>query len=75
MPYKKIIAANPAAAYLDQIAYYGATVYYNGIPTVQQKTALAQEQSSGVMFWLLEHDTLDETSLLNAIYETVKLGP
>jgi chitinase len=72
VPYSKLVKADPGAAHRDQSEYHSAIIYYNGIPTVQEKTRLAKDQASGVMFWLLEHDTQDETSLLNAIYETVR---
>ncbi len=72
IPYNKLIAADPTAADRDHSKYHSATIYYNGIATVQEKTRLAQDQASGVMFWLWEHDTQDETSLLNAIYATGK---
>ncbi len=68
IPYHKLVAADPAAAEQDTIEYNGKIVYYNGIPTMQQKTKLAMESASGIMFWMLSYDTQDETSLLNAIY-------
>jgi hypothetical protein len=37
-PYWKIIQADPQAANLDFFDYYGVTLNYNGIPTIQQKT-------------------------------------
>lgn len=66
--YRKLIAADPAAAQQDQIEYQGGLEYYNGIPTIQEKTRLAMQRVSGVMFWTLQLDTLDdETSLLSVI--------
>ena len=45
-------------------------MFYNGIETVQRKTCYAlSESAGGVMVWELAHDTLDETSLLQAIFE------
>ncbi len=45
-------------------------MFYNGIETVQRKTCYAlRESAGGVMIWELAHDTLDETSLLQAIFE------
>ncbi|VUD67279.1 Chitinase B [Thalassocella blandensis] len=67
-------------AYKDIIAQYGsAAAYnegtggldYNGIPTIQAKTQLALETGGGVMFWELSQDTLDNTSLLSAIWDVV----
>jgi chitinase len=65
--YRKIVAADPEAAYRDTAEYHGATVHYNGIPTVQAKTQLARQRAGGIMFWTLEHDALDDLSLLKAI--------
>ena len=72
IPYHKLVAADSTAAQADQIEYNGKIVYYNGIPTMQQKTNLAMDSASGIMFWMLSYDTQYETSLLNAIYDEVK---
>ncbi|NJN55216.1 MAG: hypothetical protein HC804_10930 [Anaerolineae bacterium] len=37
--YKELVAADPAAAFTDEVEQYGRTEYYNGIPTIQQKPA------------------------------------
>ncbi len=71
-PYRRIVAADPAAAYLDEFDYYGTLINYNGIPTIQAKTRLAMERGSGIMIWALEHDASGELSLLNAIYQTAQ---
>jgi len=68
VPYRKLIQSDPESAHTDQTEYFGTTVFYNGIPTIQRKVALAMERGSGSMFWTLEHDTTDSTSLLNAIH-------
>ncbi|HRQ37682.1 MAG TPA: glycosyl hydrolase family 18 protein [Chloroflexota bacterium] len=73
--YKQLVAADPANAFTDEAEWHGRIEYYNGIPTIQQKTRLALEQASGLMIWTLEHDTQDETSLLQAIYQTVHNTP
>lgn len=70
-PYRKLVEADPAAAYQDSADYLGHVQNYNGIPTMQQKTQLALAHASGIMIWTLADDTQDETSLLRAIYETV----
>lgn len=67
VPYRKLVAQNPAAAQNDEQEYAGKLEYYNGIPTIQEKTKLALRRVSGVMFWAFSQDTLDETSLLSAI--------
>jgi GH18 family chitinase len=69
--YRNIVAADPQAAYIDSIEYNGDTIFYNGIPTIQQKTQIAMERAGGIMFWTLEHDTADNLSLLNAIDSVV----
>jgi len=72
--YRELIQLDPAAAQADEWNYYGTTVYYNGIPTLRAKTALARQRASGLMIWALQYDTQDETSLLNAIYHAA-YGP
>lgn len=54
--YYKIVNAFPEAAQQDSFEYYGVQLTYNGIPTIQQKTAIAMQQAGGVMFWTLEQD-------------------
>jgi GH18 family chitinase len=71
-PYRKLVAADPAAAQADEIEYKGATTYYNGIPTMQDKTRLARRLGSGIMIWTIASDTLDETSLLKAIDQAAR---
>lgn len=71
IPYRQLVQADPAAAQRDESDFNGQKIYYNGIPTLQRKTALALQRASGIMIWELAHDTMDETSLLKAIYETV----
>jgi len=65
--YRQLIAANPAAARVDQFDYNGKMTFYNGVPTMQKKTQLAKRLASGIMIWTIAADSLDETSLLNAI--------
>ncbi len=66
-PYWKIVKQDSEAAYLDEFEYLGATLDYNGIPTIQEKTLLAKERGSGVMIWTIEYDSQDENSLVIAI--------
>lgn len=64
----EIVAADPANAQLDQVGQ----LYYNGIPTIKAKTALAQAETGGVMIWELGQDAFgpfSELSLLKAIDE------
>jgi GH18 family chitinase len=67
VPYREIVAADPAAAQSDDLDHFGTPNVYNGIPTIQAKTRLAMERASGVMFWNLDHDAQGELSLLTAI--------
>ncbi len=71
IPYRQLVQADPAAAMRDESEFNGQRIYYNGIPTLQRKTKLALERASGIMIWELAHDTSDDISLLNAIYQTV----
>lgn len=70
---KKVISAsfgdltkrNRNLAQVDQV---GKT-YYNGIPTIKAKTALAMGKVGGVMIWEIGQDCFNGNSLLGAIYE------
>lgn len=65
--YGTIVDWNPDNAWVDQVD----EVYYNGIPTIVQKTELAMGQLSGIMMWELGQDHFSELSLLRAIDETI----
>lgn len=67
IPYQKLVENNPAAAQVDSIEFDGRTEYYNGLPTIREKTRLALEQASGIMFWAWPYDAAGEYSLLAAI--------
>lgn len=69
--YRKIVESNPEAAMQDSIELNGTEVFYNGIPTVQEKTRRSQVEAGGVMFWTLDNDAAGELSLLNAIDRVV----
>jgi len=71
-PYRKIVEKDPQAAYADEAKIFSTTVNYNGIPTIQRKTALALQQASGVMIWALNYDSVNETSLLSAIDRAIQ---
>lgn len=48
-------------------------MYYNGIPTIKNKTRLAMKEAGGIMIWELLYDSPDEEkSLLNAIHEVAR---
>lgn len=46
--------------------------FYNGIPTIKQKTELALQKAGGIMIWEVTQDTYDSTSLLSAIHSTIE---
>ncbi|HSB03434.1 MAG TPA: glycosyl hydrolase family 18 protein [Anaerolineales bacterium] len=71
-PYFKIVQADPSAAQVDSFDYFGTTVQYNGIPTIQAKTRIALEKAGGIMFWALDHDAQGKLSLVEAIHQTVQ---
>ena len=50
----------------------GKILYYNGIPTIKQKTALAKEKASGIMIWQVKGDAKGNLSLLKAINEVAQ---
>jgi len=70
--YRELVENDPQAARMDSSNYLGMMVYYNGIPTIQAKTQLALQRGSGIMIWELSQDTMDGTSLLNAIFQTIR---
>jgi chitinase len=45
----------------------GKIIYYNGIPTIKQKTILAREKASGIMIWQIRGDARGRKSLLRVI--------
>lgn len=70
MTYGQLVTQNPGAELLDQWDLPdGKIIYYNGIPTIKQKTALAKKEASGIMIWQLLGDAKDDKLLLNAIFE------
>lgn len=74
VPYRDLVEADASAPDHDEIDYYTSLVNYNGLETMRSKTQLAMDQASGIMFWKLADDTLDETSLLRVIRATVDEG-
>ncbi len=73
MTYKDIVATFPGAELVDEWKMPdGKIIYYNGMPTIRRKTALAREKASGIMIWQILGDAPGELSLLAAIGETAK---
>lgn len=68
--YRNIVKENPEHAYTDQVD----SLYFNGIPTIVDKTQLAKKKLNGVMFWEISQDTVHEMSLLRAVDQTLKAG-
>jgi len=66
--YANIVAQYPGAENLDQV---GNTIYYNGIPTIKQKTTFAIQNAAGVMIWELSQDATGSKSLLTAINQVI----
>jgi chitinase len=71
VPYRELVQAEPAAAERDEIDYYSSEVNYNGRDTMRRKVELAMGQASGIMFWKLDDDTMDASSLLGVIRSTI----
>lgn len=65
--YRRLLAegANPYDDVWDSI-------YYNGIKTMKEKTALALKRGAGIMIWEIGLDTAGQYSLLRAIHEVVE---
>ncbi len=66
--YKQIVETFPGAEKTDEWKMPdGKILYYNGIPTIKQKTALAKQKASGIMIWQIRGDARGSKSLLKAI--------
>lgn len=71
MNYRDIITKFHNSETADQWTFDdGMIIYYNGIPTIRQKTLLAKEKASGIMIWQLQGDTQGRKSLLRVIHKT-----
>jgi chitinase len=71
VPFRDLVEADPAAAERDEVDYYSSRVNYNGHDTMRRKVELAMERGSGIMFWKLDDDTMDGSSLLGVIRGTI----
>jgi GH18 family chitinase len=68
MTYKEIVSTYAGAEWVDHWHLpNGYIMYYNGIPTIKNKTQLAMKQAAGIMIWELMYDLPGRKSLLNAI--------
>lgn len=73
MSFKKIISTYNGAENKDEIDLpSGGAVYYNGIPTIKNKTTLALQQAGGVMIWQLLQDAMGSSSLLKTVDTVIK---
>ncbi|OOV17803.1 glycosyl hydrolase family 18 protein [Flavobacterium sp. LM4] len=69
--YGQMVAAGKQFAEQDELG----KIYYNGIPTIEQKVQLASETTGGIMIWEIAQDSFDEYSLLDVIHKKyTKLG-
>ncbi len=67
IPFRKVIESAPDARNLDQTDVSGVINYYNGLPTMRAKTALARKLGNGIMIWHIGQDAAGDASLLRAI--------
>jgi len=63
--YGSMVQKDESYADLDQVE----TAYYNGIPTIESKVNLANDEVGGIMIWELGQDSFDDYSLLKTIHE------
>ncbi|ATL49267.1 hypothetical protein COR50_19970 [Chitinophaga caeni] len=74
MKFSQIVAAYPGSEYQDSVRRTdGYFVNYNGITTIQNKTALAQNGGGGIMFWQVLQDASGSLSLLKAIDDKINI--
>jgi len=73
--YRQIVNTYPGAEKTDSVnVSAGNVIYYNGIPTIKQKTTFALQNAGGVMMWELMEDADGDKSLLNVVDEVIGLG-
>ena len=75
MTYKEIVSTYAGAEWVDHWHLpNGYIMYYNGIPTIKNKTQLAMKNAAGIMIWEIMYDLPSgRKSLLNAIYEAASV--
>ncbi len=74
--FSTIVASYAGAENKDQVnPATGGVLYYNGIPTIKQKTVLALTGAGGIMIWELTNDATGTKSLLSAIHEVIQGYP
>lgn len=71
MNYREIVSTFPGSEQTDEWKRNdGKIIYYNGIPTIMRKTALAREKAGGIMIWQVKGDAKGRKSLLKAIHKS-----
>lgn len=66
--YKDIVSSFQDSQITDSLhPSTGGAIYYNGIPTIKKKVALARKKAGGVMIWQLLQDAPGEHSLLKVV--------
>jgi chitinase len=72
LKFSEITAQYPGSENKDTVRRSdGIVINYNGIPTIQNKTAYAQQEAGGIMFWQVLQDASGSLSLLNAIHNKI----
>jgi GH18 family chitinase len=75
MKFSDIVTQYPGSENKDTLKRTdGLIVNYNGIPAIQNKTALAQQEAGGIMFWQVLQDAAGTKSLLNAIHDKLNMS-
>jgi len=70
MNFGQIVSAYPGSESVDQWKTpEGKILYYNGLPTMKQKTLLAKQKASGIMIWQIAGDATGSKSLLKLIHK------
>lgn len=74
LSFRKIVGTYTGAENKDELILpEGGTIYYNGIPTIKNKTSLALQQAGGIMIWQLLQDAQGDVSLLKTVNETINI--
>lgn len=71
MQYRDLVKLDPANAWRDYAATEPVESWYNGLNTLREKTVIALQRTGGVMFFDINEDTGDETSVLSMVGETL----
>jgi hypothetical protein len=75
LTFKEIVNLFPGTENDDHIkTITNGDIYYNGIPTIKQKTTLAIDHAGGIMWWAMQFDfpSNDSKSLLKAMHDVIQ---